>query len=177
MGRGERRLINRACTGLKAVQGTSRPTIRVTEPPPYRGCHATRTDGDDGCSLARLQVYAHDPSHVAAAVPCALTGSDGHGAARVKNEEADPGNAPSGRDRDCFIPLGPATAVDVNIANGENTITACCNSESNRVYNETAAQATALSMQYSIIVSCVMLICICNQLGSRTCLARDCCSY
>ncbi len=47
MGRGERRQINRACTGLKAVQGTSRPTIRVAEPPPYQGCHATRTDGDD----------------------------------------------------------------------------------------------------------------------------------
>ncbi len=68
---------------------------------------ATRTDGADGCS--RLQVYAHDPSHVAAAVVPrdggALTGSDGHGAAWVKDEEADPGHVPSGHNRDCFIPL------------------------------------------------------------------------
>ncbi len=37
----------------------------------------------------------------------ALTGSDGHCPAQpeVKDEEADPGNVPSGHNRDCFIPL------------------------------------------------------------------------
>jgi hypothetical protein len=40
-------------------------------------------------------VYAHDPCHVAAAVPWCLSGSNGHGAARL-DKEADPGNVPSG---------------------------------------------------------------------------------
>ncbi len=64
---------------------------------------ATRTDGDED---------AHDfkstPTTPVTWPPpyrAALTGPDGHGAARVKDEEADPGNVPSGHNRDCFIPL------------------------------------------------------------------------
>jgi hypothetical protein len=53
----------------------------------------------------RARTSCHGPCHVAAAVPWCLTGSDGHGAARVKDEDADPGNVPSGHHRDCFIPL------------------------------------------------------------------------
>jgi hypothetical protein len=45
-------------------------------------------------------VYAHDPCHVAAAVPWCLIGSDGHGAARLEDKEADPGNVASGHTRD-----------------------------------------------------------------------------
>ena len=39
-------------------------------------------------------VYAHDPRHVAAAVPWYLYGSDGHGAARVEDKAGRARNGP-----------------------------------------------------------------------------------
>ncbi len=45
-------------------------------------------------------VYAHDPCHVAADMQWRLIGSYGHGAARLEDMEADPGNVLSGHNRD-----------------------------------------------------------------------------
>ncbi len=64
---------------------TAEATIRVTEPGASAAPESTRalpvTAGSDGGSRGRrLRVYAHDPRHVAAAVPWYHCGSDGHGA-------------------------------------------------------------------------------------------------
>jgi hypothetical protein len=74
-------------------------------------CHVTtKLTGNNSARISYLQsalglgpsttVEACDPCHVGAAIPWRLIGSDGHGAARVKDGEADPGNVPSGHDRD-----------------------------------------------------------------------------
>jgi hypothetical protein len=92
----------------------------------------------------RLGAYAHGPCHVAAAVPWYLAGSDGHGAARVEDEEADRGNVPSD------VMVTALLRFDVQLqfmsfANGESTIPVRCGSNQVRASNETetAAQATA----------------------------------
>jgi hypothetical protein len=56
--------------------------------------------GGMGPGGPQTSVYAHDPCHVAAAVPLCLIGFDGHGAARLEDMEADPGNVSSGHNRD-----------------------------------------------------------------------------
>ena len=58
----------------------------------------TVTVGSDGGGRGqRLQVYAHDPRHVAAAVPQSQDDSDGHGAARMK-DKADRARKRTGAD-------------------------------------------------------------------------------
>ncbi len=75
---------------------------------PYDPCHeaaavpgmplapaVTVRIGRMGPGWPSTSVYAHDPCRVAAAVPWCLIGSDGHGAARLEDTEADPGNVPA----------------------------------------------------------------------------------
>ena len=65
----------------------------------------TVTAGSDGGGRGqRLQVYAHDPRHVAAAVLQSQDDSDGHGAARMK-DKADRARKRTGADITCLIIL------------------------------------------------------------------------
>ena len=56
--------------------------------PGHGGLRRRKPGADD------FAVYAHDPRHVAAAVPWYLYGSDGHGAARVEDKADRARNGP-----------------------------------------------------------------------------------
>ena len=59
-------------------------------------------------------VYAHDPRHVAAAVPWYLYGSDGHGAARVEDKAGRARNGPLPEsNRGCVICFGDLERIVV----------------------------------------------------------------
>ena len=151
-------------------------------PPGLPSSHVTtrlgRT-GDDG--RLRLQVYAHHPSHVAAAVPWCLNRLR---RSRARDEEADPGNGPSGHDSDCVvlfrIDWQPQLTCNCEspTARAQQRHAAARVEHSRTARRETAAQATAPSTRCPILASCVALICIRNrQYGSGTCPAGGRCGY
>ena len=79
------------------------PTTTVGADDPCHGASAVpecpRSPGHGGLGRRKpgaddFGVYAHDPRHVAAAVPWYLYGSDGHGAARVEDKADRARNGP-----------------------------------------------------------------------------------
>ena len=91
-----------ACDYRRGRRSVSRSLRRTGVPsgsPGHGGLGRRKPGADD------FGVYAHDPRHVAAAVPWCLYIPDSHGAAWVEDKEADPGNVPGGRVVTVFVPL------------------------------------------------------------------------
>ena len=84
--------------GRRSVSRSLRRTGVPSGSPGHGGLGRRKPGADD------FGVYAHDPRHVAAAVPWYLYGSDGHGAARVEDKADRARNGPLPEfNRDCVI--------------------------------------------------------------------------